>query len=473
MTSTTTNNPLLIFLQTHLPAFQSPPRLSSLYSSFTPLRTLNPDGYAANSTTWLSALILLSRHGLLPSTSTGSAPSALLLSSTPALAQALSTPQLGQPLSLSAVINDAVAQGALIPLHDFNARERSIYAPGPWVPSPMQVVRWGLKQLGLTGGGGDALVAGDFVVRETLEKVGEMVSREVLGLGGVTERVIPRREFEERFSGLLKEREEGAELSVRDMGVLLRFLERDRGVLSFSERTVKVAGPGGKEDVTREDESIANMRDLIQNLGEQVEVLTERVGQLEKEARAAVKEGQNVKAKRALRSKKAAEGMLEERGKMLETLERTWQAIEAASDNVAIVQAMKEGKDVLRGLNEKVGGAEGVEDVMQGLREQMDVAEDVTSVINEGAAAGIDEGEVDNELEALEKEEREKNAAQEKAQRQASEAKEQAEQAAKEKAEQEQLRKRLEGIDVPMTEPIQQEHEDGEDKFEEANEMVQ
>lgn len=321
----------------------------------------------------------------------------------------------------------------------------------------------------------DRLVKGEFVVRSSVEVVAGEVVRELGGVGtSVTERVMPRAEFEERFREVLRRKEGGAELSKQDMRVVLRFLSRDRPVLSFSDKAIKVAVPGQRvEEVTREDESIANIRGLITDLGRQVEQLTDRVGELETEARKAVKEKQNIKAKRALRAKKASEGMLEERSKMLETLEKTWRSIEVASDNVAIVEAMKEGRDVLAGLNQKVGGAEGVEDVMDGLREQMDVVEDVTGVINEGSAQGIDEGEVEDELEALEKEERDKVEARERAQRESIEARERAERERMKKEEQEALQKRLEGIDVPMSEPSQAEEHEDEDKFEEANEMAQ
>ncbi|TKX21927.1 Snf7-like protein [Elsinoe australis] len=464
---------LLAFLQSHEPAFRSPARLSSLYSSFHNQRTLNPDGYTANTTAWLSALTLLSRHGLLPSTSTP--PSSLLLSSSPALPLALSSPQNGQPLSLPAVLHDAVQSGALIPLDDFLGRENSIYENKWRVPSPLQVVKWGLAQMGIGGGVPDRLVKGEFVVRSSVEVVAGEVVRELGGVGAsVTERVMPRGEFEGRFREVLRQKKGGAELSKQDMRVVLRFLSRDRPVLSFSEKAVKVAVQGqGVEEVTREDESIANIRGLITDLGRQVEQLTERVGELETEARKAVKEKQNIKAKRALRAKKASEGMLEERSKMLETLEKTWRSIEVASDNVAIVEAMKEGRDVLAGLNQKVGGAEGVEDVIDGLREQMDVVEDVTGVINEGSAHRIDEGEVEDELEALEKEERDKVEARERAGRGVIEARERAERERREKEEQEALQKRLEGIDVPMSEPSKPEEHEDEDKFEEANEMAQ
>ncbi|PNS18784.1 hypothetical protein CAC42_5323 [Sphaceloma murrayae] len=465
----------LSFLQTHLPAFRSPARVSSLYSSFANQRSLNPDGYNANIAAWLSALTLLSRHGLLPSSSS-SPPSPLILSSSSSLPEALAVQQRGPPLSLAAVVHEGLQSGQLIPLQEFLNRETSIYHNGWMVPSPLQVVKWGLAQLGLGVGASDKLVQGEFVVRALVEAVGAEVARDVTGLKteGVTGRLMPRAEFEDRFKGVLRDGEGGVDLSSRDMEVVLKFLERERGLLSFGRTAVKIAGSEGWSPVTKEDESVANIRGLITGLSRQVDELTQRIGLLDNEARAAVKDRQNTKAKRALRSKKLAEGMLEERSSMLETLEKTWRSIEVASDNVAIVEAMREGRDVLKGLNEKVGGAEGVEDVMEGLQEQMGIVEDVTGVINEQNANAVDEREVDDELEALEREEKDKLEAQAPTREEHVRAQEHAEQAKKETADLEALKKRLEGVDVPMSEPNKPEHEDEEDEqFEEASEMAQ
>jgi charged multivesicular body protein 7 len=75
-------------------------------------------------------------------------------------------------------------------------------------------------------------------------------------------------------------------------------------------------------------------------------------------------------------------------------------------------------------LNKKSGGVERVQDVMEELRSQMMDVDDVTAVINEESAGKIDDGEVEDELEAMENVEREKVEAAERKEREAKEAKE-------------------------------------------------
>lgn len=67
------------------------------------------------------------------------------------------------------MIQDAVDRKELIPLRDYLNAKTSVYAKS-WIPSPWQVVSWGLKQLGLGfGGGQDKLAVGDFVVMANVE----------------------------------------------------------------------------------------------------------------------------------------------------------------------------------------------------------------------------------------------------------------------------------------------------------------
>ena len=85
---------------------------------------------------------------------------------------------------------------------------------------------------------------------------------------------------------------------------------------------------------------------------------------------------------------------------------------------------MEMSSQTLGSLNKKTGGVERVQDVMEELRSQMMDVDDVTAVINEESAGKIDEGEVEDELEALENVEREKVEAAERKEREAKEAKE-------------------------------------------------
>jgi charged multivesicular body protein 7 len=71
------------------------------------------------------------------------------------------------------------------------------------------------------------------------------------------------------------------------------------------------------------------------------------------------------------------------------------------------VEAMRAGADALKSLNEKVGGAEGVQGVVDAVNEQMATTEEITNIINE-TDSPLDETEIDDEFEALERAEKEK-----------------------------------------------------------------
>lgn len=93
-----------------------------------------------------------------------------MLHSSDDLARELQTPEFGRPLALGAVIEDAVRKKELIPLKDFLDSKQSIYAKS-WIPTPWEVVSWGLRQLGVIGGESaeDRLVTADFVIKANVE----------------------------------------------------------------------------------------------------------------------------------------------------------------------------------------------------------------------------------------------------------------------------------------------------------------
>jgi len=115
-------------------------------------------------------LTAAARAGLLPLKQKASTlPSHLAFTSGDELAKALDSPQYGRPPALDAVVRDAVDKRELIPLEDFFNTQKSIYSRS-WVPSPWQVVSWGLKQLGVGSLlGGNRLAVGNFVVLANVE----------------------------------------------------------------------------------------------------------------------------------------------------------------------------------------------------------------------------------------------------------------------------------------------------------------
>lgn len=144
---------------------------------------------------------------------------------------------------------------------------------------------------------------------------------------------------------------------------------------------------------------------IISDLTKQVANLEGKIDQLNAAAKTALNNKNRVSALSALRSKKLAEHNLKRRSDTLAQLEEVYTKIEQAADQVEIVRVMEASTGVLRGLHAQVGGVEKVEDIVEELREEMSKVDEIGSIMNE-AGPVIDEGEIDDELEAIESQER-------------------------------------------------------------------
>lgn len=218
------------------------------------------------------------------------------------------------------------------------------------------------------------------------------------------------------------------ELSNNDLSVLLTHLARDRSAISFSfkDQTIKFKSPTESEPspITTEDTNIASIRTLMASLEPQIQLLTARISELDRTAKEAVAKKNLIAAKFALRQKKLADTKLQQRTATLAQLEDVYARIEQAADQMEMVRVMEASSQTLRSLNEKTGGLEEVQEVMEGLREQMMDVDEIGQTLNEASMGAVDEGEVEDELEALENVEREKVEAVERKEREAKEAKE-------------------------------------------------
>ncbi|KAI6859577.1 hypothetical protein KC323_g6555 [Hortaea werneckii] len=435
-------NELLDFLRTHEEAFRSRARLASLYSDFRNQRQTNPDGYHANASAWMRALTAAANAGLIPSSSASSQHDHFVLQTGEELARALQTQELGRPLALGTVIDEAVRRKELIPVKEFLEAKESIYAKH-WLPTPWQVMSWGLRQLGVIGGDSseDKLVRGEFVIMDNLETAAKAALDHVSKTASShTARIFSRDLLASTLCSALNV----SSLSQRDTSVLLMHLARDQAAIAYDPATgtVKFHAPGEMKpaSIEQEDITIASLRTLISGLEPQIQQLMQRVSELDAKAREAVAKKQNAAAKVALRQKKMAETKLQSRIATLTQVEEVYAKIEQAADQVEIVRVMEASSTTLRSLNQKTGGVEKVQDVMENLRESMQDTEEISGAISEVGAGQIDEGEVDDELEALEKAEREKVEEAERMEREAREEKE-AEETKKKLAELESLKK--------------------------------
>lgn len=262
----------------------------------------------------------------------------------------------------------------------------------------------------------------------------------------LTSRIYSRSLFETEFASILAESSDPKEasLSDTDMNILLTYLSRDKPILSYTSDTIKFAAPNTTpETITQQDTTIANLKTLITSLTTQVDALTTKISGLQAAARTAITANKPLAAKSALRYKKLAETTLTTRSATLAQLEEVYTSIEAAATQVAIVRVMEASGSVLRSLHQQVGGVEGVEGVVDKLREEMENVDEVGRVINQDAVGSVDEAEVEDELEEMEKAEREKREAVERADQERKEAVDRAERKKVEEADAEKTRQRL------------------------------
>lgn len=379
-------------------------RLPALYSDFRSQKTLNPDGYHANISAWLLALARLASEGLL--SRQGSKSSALVFDIDESLRRSLSSKQFGQPLALGTVINEALAQKDLVPLQTFLQSNQNIYQQQQgWSQIPWNVMGWALRQIGVIDPtrGEDRIPKGNYVVmknveatsRELGEKIAERISR--------YDRVFTRAQFQTLFESVLAKDQR---LSETDFDVLLKFLSRDKDVVEYNGDTVRIRGVGEERGITEEDASIASIKELMDSLEHQVGLLNTRIDELDLEAKNAVLRKNRVTALAALKSKKRAESSLSTRYATLNQLEEVASRLQQTSDQVQLVKVMESSASALKSLNTQIGDSERVGSTMDRLREQMSATDELTAILSEPTGMDVDEEEIDDELEALEMEQK-------------------------------------------------------------------
>ncbi|KAK6515350.1 hypothetical protein TWF506_007692 [Arthrobotrys conoides] len=380
-------------------------RLPSLYSDFTPLQTVNPDGYTANITAWKTALSKATYAGLIPSST--SSTDHLILPITSLLLPSLTTREYGTP-SLGCVINEGIASEEFIPLKNFLAREGSIYYK-PWV-DPWKVLSWGLKQVGVGGGGAVSakLVNGEVVVVKNVEEVSQKVVKVISRGQRDIDRIMTLETLEHEIGNIIDKK---VQLSEKDMKVLVKHISRDLGEASVQGKTIKFKPADSTlQPISQSDITTAQLKHLIITQNLKVDALSSRITALQDKAKQAVLAKNKITALSALKSKKMTEEHLQTVTNSLSSLESVLMKIEQAVDNAALIDTLEQGSKVLAGLNKVTGGVERVEKVMDELQEQMDETDEISRIVTEPGTTRLDEieGDVQEEFEALIKEERER-----------------------------------------------------------------
>ncbi|TXT09041.1 hypothetical protein VHUM_02515 [Vanrija humicola] len=162
----------------------------------------------------------------------------------------------------------------------------------------------------------------------------------------------------------------------------------------------------GRKD-TREQarDSIVTLRQQLLMIEKKEEHLQKKIEDELKKAKANAATNKRV-ATAALRQKKAFENELDKLAGTRLTLEHQVNAIESANLNAETMLAMKKGADALKSIHSTLK-VEKVDQTMDAIREQMDLTNEISDAISNpvGMGVGIDEDELEAELEALEQEE--------------------------------------------------------------------
>jgi len=198
-----------------------------------------------------------------------------------------------------------------------------------------------------------------------------------------------------------------------DLRVLIKYMERDRGVAVTDGKVVKLEHIEDEKmnAITEEERGIVNVKDTYARLESQVEEIEKRIKERQAKVETALREKKREQALSYLRSRKMLDELLEKRTRSMETLHGVLIKIEQAANDVEIVKAYEMSTTSLKALlsNAKLQ-PEHIEASMDQMQETLADADEVRRAVemgNEGMrrAAGeeeLDDGEMEAELKRLE-----------------------------------------------------------------------
>lgn len=143
-----------------------------------------------------------------------------------------------------------------------------------------------------------------------------------------------------------------------------------------------------------------NQRDKLRQYQKRVTVITTRETEI---ARECLAKGNKAKALLALRRKKYQESLLAKTDSQLEQLEKLTSSVEFALVQKDVVYGLQQGTQVLNMIHKEMGGLEGVEKMMADTEEARRYQEEISEALA-GQMSNEDEDEVEDELEAMERE---------------------------------------------------------------------
>ncbi|KAL0259809.1 Vacuolar protein sorting-associated protein 20 [Diplodia seriata] len=160
---------------------------------------------------------------------------------------------------------------------------------------------------------------------------------------------------------------------------------------------------GSTNKISAQDKAILDMkiqRDKLHQYQKKIIVITNRETEVAKEC---LKKGDKRRALLALRRKKYQESLLQKTDAQLAQLETLTSDVEFALVQKDVLFGLQQGTSVLKEIHKEMGGLENVEKLM-GENEEAQAYQREISEMLAGRMSNQDEDEVEDELDALEKE---------------------------------------------------------------------
>lgn len=381
-----------------IPAFKES-RLRSLYSDFSHLNQVNPEGFDANVQAWCDALDQSLTDHYFQSTITipGSE-----------LESRFTDAEFGKPKGLATVLDIQVQNGHYVPwsIYKVSSPEPSwgfwdYLSPMRWIEQRLLLFRVeNFSALDGKGGvGTDYFISWDKLA-EMGDKMAQLIKEEVEKEGTYSAKLLDT----DLFVDLVRKIDRN--LSDLDIQVLLIYLSRDTNklkVISDYENARRAFVKVDTAGITNEDISIIKVKANIRSLQARTDLLAER---LDKEIPAKIlellKKGkQDDRLKNVLVQKTYVTRSLNKSLGVRSQLNMILDKVNDAQANVSVYETLKAAKDVLASFNNMISFAD-LDKVQLELDEKIAISSELTEAMV--ISPDLDERAIDDELEELEKE---------------------------------------------------------------------
>lgn len=378
-------------------------RLPSLYSDFSPLKELNPEGYTANVEAWSQLLTTASSTGYLEHE---------IVVPSKGLPSHMSHKTYGEPKCLGTILNHLVQQKKFVPWSIY--KDSSLYSSkrlADYVsPLTWLLVTWAMMKVSKFNAmdRSGALIDETYIPLDRLQAIGDKVwaqlRSQVDRLGTYSGRLYDDAMFAELVISI------SPSLSTMDIKALELYFSRDLKQMTLVKQNskstncyIKLHDDGS--ELTKDDIAIIKVKSSMHGLSQRAEQLENKLNsELPSKMKASIqltdKTARRERLRHLLSQRTSTTKSLQKCNEALANLERVMQSIDEAYGNSTMIDVLLSAKSTLETLNSKVS----LDDV-ENLRNEIDDEMRQTDEITEGLSSlndDIDDDEIEKELQQLE-----------------------------------------------------------------------